>query len=272
LFYHIAITKVIFLVEKTLLFDKNASTLQNIHIIYMTKAEKKHIKQLQQKKYRNEFHSFIVEGWKSINDFIDGGYIPEMIYATTENAKYKHNFALEIISKKELESISLLKNPKDALAVFFQKDFGLLPQKDIILALDNLQDPGNLGTIIRTADWFGIKNIVCSQNTVDCYNPKVVQATMGSLANVNIIYTDLQKYLKATKLPVLGTFLQGKNVDKITFSKDTIIVIGNEGNGISKEIEAYITQKITIAKHPDANAESLNAAIATAVVLSKLAY
>ncbi len=251
-------------------FGKNTATLQNIHIIYMTKAEKKHIKQLQQKKYRNEYRTFIVEGWKSIKDFIVAGFIPENIYSTTENIDNPINFNVESISRKDLESISLLKNPKDALAVFFQKETSKTPSKGIILALDNLQDPGNLGTIIRTADWFGIKNIVCSNETVDCYNPKVVQATMGSLANIDIIYTDLAKYLTNANLPIYGTFLGGKNIDKITFPTDAIIIIGNEGNGISQEIETLVTQKITITKHPNAKAESLNAAIATAIVLSKI--
>jgi len=236
----------------------------------MTKAEKKHIKQLQQKKYRNEYRTFIVEGWKSIKDFIIAGFIPENIYSTTENIGNLINFDIEKISRKDLESISLLKNPKDALAVFFQKEISKTPSKGIILALDNLQDPGNLGTIIRTADWFGIKDIVCSQDTVDCYNPKVVQATMGSLANIDIVYTDLPKFLSHANLPVYGTFLDGKNVDEISFPSDAIIIIGNEGNGISQEIETPVTQKITIAKHPNAKAESLNAAIATAIVLSKI--
>jgi len=236
----------------------------------MTKAEIKQIKQLQQKKYRQEYKQFIVEGWKSIRDFILSGYKPVKIYATTEKDDavfLKSDF--EIISSKILQQISALKNPNDMLAVFSFKTKTDLPESGLILSLDNLQDPGNLGTIIRTADWFGIKNIVCSLGTVDCYNPKVVQASMGSLARVQVFYTDLPKYLSSLKIPVYGTFLEGENIYQSVLPDQAAIVIGNEGQGISTQTAECITRKITIPKAPTSAAESLNASVATAIVINE---
>ncbi len=232
----------------------------------MTKAEIKHVKQLQQKKHRQASGEFLVEGWKSILDFLLADFVPKKIYSTSilkEYAKFT-----EIIDVKTLKSVSLLKNPKDALAIFEMKVYKKMPSKGVILALDNLQDPGNLGTIIRTADWFGIQNIVCSNDTVDCYNPKVVQATMGSLANVSVIYADLAQFLKESTLPIYGTFLSGKSIYETQIDKDVIIVIGNEGNGISDKISKLIDERISIPKHKNTRAESLNAAIATAIIVS----
>jgi len=238
----------------------------------MTKAEIKHIKQLQQKKYRQASGEFLVEGLKSIIDFLQAGFVPKKIYSTTAfDNDYKQSIEIEIIDNKSLKSISLLKNPKDALAIFEIKMHHKIPSKGHILALDNLQDPGNLGTIIRTADWFGIQNIVCSVDTVDCYNPKVVQATMGSLANVSVIYTDLANYLTENTLPIYGAFLSGKSIYKTQIPSDAIIVIGNEGNGISDRIGKLIKERISIPKRKNTRAESLNAAIATAIIISNLA-
>ncbi len=236
----------------------------------MTKAEKKHIKQLQSKKYRKESGNFLVEGLKSIQDFLQAGFEAEKIYSTTDfTIKNAKNYPVEIIDEKTLRQISLLKNPKDALGVFKIPKTRQLPDENLILALDNLQDPGNLGTIIRTADWFGIKHIVCSYGTVDCYNPKVVQATMGSLANVQVHYTGLKQFLTTTKLPVFGTFLNGKNIYKTKLPDEAVIVIGNEGNGIRNEIKILIKNKLYIPKQADSKAESLNAALATAIVISE---
>ncbi len=138
---------------------------------------------------------------------------------------------------------------------------------DFHLALDEIQDPGNLGTIIRLADWFGVKNIVCSRNTADCFNPKVVQATMGSLFRVNIVYEDLKTFIEAKNLPVFGAFLEGKSIYKSSLSPKGILVLGNEGKGISSEIEKCITQKITIPRFGEA--ESLNVSVATGILLSE---
>jgi len=234
----------------------------------ITKADIKYIKQLQQKKYRKQYGVFVVEGWKSIQDFIKAGYLPQKIYATKQPDDFVTD-SVESVTGKQLKQISSLQHPKDALAVFKIQAFDTLPSSGLILALDDLQDPGNLGTIIRTADWFGVRQIVCSENTVDCYNPKVVQATMGALANVSIIYTDLEAYLKQINLPVYGTFLDGENIYKSTLPQEAVMVIGNEGNGIKPEIAGLTTHKLHIPKAPDAIAESLNAAIATAVVLNE---
>lgn len=232
----------------------------------MTKAEKKQLKQLQQKKYRNRTGTFVVEGWKSILSFLESGYIPHKIYSVSTNIP-DENIEVEAISAQELKVASALQHPKDAIAIFGIKKNTGLPKSGLILALDNLQDPGNMGTIIRTADWFGIKDLVCSLQTADCYNPKVVQATMGSLANVNIHYTDLKAYLHQTDLPVYGTFLEGENVYKASLPSEAIVVIGNEGKGIRKEIETEVDYKIHIPKHRGTLAESLNAAIATALIV-----
>ena len=237
----------------------------------MTNNEKKHIKQLQQKKYRNRSGEFVVEGIKSIRDFLHAGFEPVKIYSTTEISEAENNIGkLEIIDKKTLRQISFLKNPKDALAVFKIPQRQELPDFGWIIALDGLQDPGNLGTIIRTADWFGIKNIVCSEDSVDAYNPKVVQATMGSLANVPVYYTDLAAFLSQTSLPVYGACMRGNNVYQTNFPKEGILVTGNEGNGISDKIQKLIQHKVHIPKHPDSRAESLNAAVATTVFVSEI--
>jgi len=237
----------------------------------MTKADAKFIKQLQKKKYRKIHRAFVVEGLKSILDFIKAGYQPVKIYTKKlyDNYLPKDNSNVEIITPKQLKQISFLQHPKDALAVFKINDQDDLPQKGLIIALDDLQDPGNLGTIIRTADWFGIRHIVCSENTVDCYNPKVVQATMGSLANVNVSYTDLHTFLKQTSLPIFGTFLEGNNIYKTRLPKEAIVVIGNEGKGISKEIGNLTKHKIYIPKAEGSLAESLNASVAAAIVLNE---
>ncbi len=235
----------------------------------VTKSEIKFIRQLQQKKYRKQHHAFVVEGWKSIRDFIKAGYNLQKIYTIRELEGIPVNVTIKIINRNQLKQLSFLQHPKDALAVFEMKQTAPLPDSGLILALDDLQDPGNLGTIIRTADWFGVRHIVCSENTVDCYNPKVVQATMGALANVAVNYTDLAGFLQKTKCPVFGTFLSGDNIYQSTLPQDAIILIGNEGNGIKPEIGKLTTHRIHIPQASGAIAESLNASIATAVVLNE---
>lgn len=235
----------------------------------MTKAEQKYIKQLQQKKYRQQYKAFVVEGWKSILDFLKAGFQPEKIWAVDIPQYLQNNDHIEQISPKQLQQISFLKHPKDALAVFKMPENKKISSTGLVLVLDDLQDPGNLGTIIRTADWFGIRQIVCSLNTVDCYNPKVVQATMGALANVSVIYTDLQMYLQKAEQPVYGTFLGGQNIYKTDLPEKAIVVIGNEGNGISPAVGTLVNHKITIPKSKNALAESLNASVASAIIMSE---
>ena len=235
----------------------------------ITKAQKKHIKSLKQKKYRKLHQEFVVEGNKSINDFIKNGYEPVFIFSAGEPG-WKNGPEILPVTKKELNEISFLKHPKDSLAVFKMKKENPVSFDKPVIVLDGIQDPGNLGTIIRTADWFGIKDIVCSPDTVDCYSPKVVQASMGSLANINMHYKNLEDFFKTYSFPVFGTFMEGENALQIKYPSRFAMVIGNEGNGITKETMKYIDKKITIPKHPGASAESLNAAIANAIILSKV--
>jgi TrmH family RNA methyltransferase len=180
------------------------------------------------------------------------------------------------VSQEELSRVSLLKTPQQVLALFAQPHYTLRtgwPQQELCLALDDIQDPGNLGTMIRLADWFGIEHIICSTNTVDVYNPKTVQATMGALARVKVCYTDLPSYIRSLGegVAVAGTFLDGVNLYTQTLPTNGLVVMGNEGNGISREIEELVNQKLYIPNYPQGQetSESLNVAIATAVVCAE---
>lgn len=186
------------------------------------------------------------------------------------NLSRKINF--QEISVKDIEKISTLKTPQEVIGlvkipIWPTLNYDSLKQR-FSLVLDNIQDPGNMGTIIRTADWFGINDIICSEDTVDVYNPKVVQATMGSLARVNVHYTTLAQALQQIKLPIFGAMLDGENIYNTTFGDEGLLVMGNEGNGISADIERLITTKITIPRA--GQAESLNVAIATAILCSEI--
>ena len=173
--------------------------------------------------------------------------------------------------------LSFLKNPQDVLAIFKRPNWDITeitPEKELVLALDGIQDPGNLGTIIRLADWFGISHIVCSKDTADVFSPKTVQATMGALAHVKIHYTDLETFLQAQSaqaIPLYGTFLGGENLYEKTLSGNGILIMGNEGNGIRPAIEAFVNEKLYIPNYPEGRdtSESLNVAIATAVVCAE---
>ena len=238
----------------------------------LSKNQTKLIQKLQQKKYRNELKLFLVEGKKSILEFLRAGYKPELIAATEifSNELPKQFFIP--ISAEELKKISLLQNPDEGLAVFHQPPLQGILQEGIILALDNIQDPGNLGTIIRLADWFGIETIICNTQTVDCYNPKVVQATMGSLARVKVHYLPLAGFFATCSLPIYVTTLQGGNLYTTPFPTDCVIVMGNEANGISTQIQQLSNHAITIPQFSKHQAtESLNVATATAIILSQVA-
>jgi TrmH family RNA methyltransferase len=175
-----------------------------------------------------------------------------------------------LISEAELKKISFLKTPNKALALFKIAESSPATAKGLIVALDAIRDPGNLGTIIRLCDWFGVKQLVCSETTVDSYNPKVIQATMGSLTRVNVVYTDLEHYLSEAALPVFGAFMDGENVYKTNLPKDGILVMGNEANGVSDKISALITEKIAIPRFGDLQqTESLNVAMATGILLNE---
>ena len=235
----------------------------------VSKNQIKLINSLQQKKYRKLHNLFIAEGKKVIQELIDANFSLEHLFVTKENLfDSKYNF--ELISDNDLKKISALTTANDCLAVFKIKEVNFKVSSGLELALDNIKDPGNMGTIIRLCDWFGISKIVCTEETVDIYNPKVVQATMGSLARVEVLYTNLANYLKTTDLEIFGTFMEGTNIYKTELPSKGIIVMGNEANGISTEIENLVTQKISIPRFGSLQqTESLNVATATAVILSE---
>lgn len=242
-----------------------------------TKAQIKLIKSLHLKKYRNEYNLFVAEGSTNVLELLNSPFRLQWLFARgswiekfTERAK-EHN--VQQVSGKEMEMMSSLKNPSEVLAVFKLPelpDFNPGTIDDYVLALDGIKDPGNLGTIVRTADWFGIKNILCTHETVDVYNPKVVQATMGSLARVRVYYLDLEKILTEmpTDIDVYGAFLHGDPVNSVEKQGKGVILIGSEAHGISKDYLSLITHKITIPAFSKgkSGAESLNAAVATAIL------
>lgn len=232
--------------------------------------QKKELVALQQKKVRTSTNSFVVEGVKMVEELLQSDYKIKDLYATASWISENKVVDCVGVSEKELAQISSLKSPNKVLAVVEQKTPKevQLSQK-LTLALDKLQDPGNLGTIIRTADWFGIETIVCSTDAVDVYNPKVLQATMGSFFRVNIIYTDLPTFFRSNKdLTVYGALLNGENVyQKTVVPKAAILLMGNESQGISEELLPFVTEKIKIPNF--GKAESLNVATATAILCSE---
>ena len=234
----------------------------------LSKSQIKLITSLKQKKYRVQHGLFVVEGVKTINELLKSHLQMHRLY-TTET--FNIDAKLEVlITESELKKISFLTTPNTALAVFEIPKPKKTQENSLIVALDAVRDPGNLGTIIRLCDWFGISDLVCSTETVDCFNPKVVQATMGSITRVNISYLDLNQFLSDTKLPVFGAFMEGANVYETTLINKGVLVMGNEANGISKNIEALITNKISIPRFGNIQAtESLNVATATAILLSE---
>lgn len=234
----------------------------------LTKATIKLIKSLQQKKYRNTHELFVVEGKKSVEEFLAGDFILKFFFVTEAFAQAFPQ--AEICSEKQMQQMSGLRNAPNVLAVFEQKSFSIPQMIDkTYFALDDVQDPGNLGTIIRLADWFGMHHIFCSENTVDVYNPKVVQACMGSLARVKIHYVNLAEYLKSIDCEIFGTFMNGHNLYQNSFPNTGIVVMGNEAHGISPEIEKLCTQKIAIPQAGNST-ESLNVAMASAIVASEI--
>ena len=236
----------------------------------VSKNQIKLITNLVQKKFRKEQHLFIAEGKKVIEELLLSNFELYHVFFTKPMFSNVLESKKTLINDADLAKITALKTANDCLAVFKIPIAKEIISSGLILALDDIRDPGNLGTIIRLCDWYGIQQIVCSEQTVDIYNPKVIQATMGSIARVNIIYNDLEKYLSTTKMPVFGTFMQGENIYKSNLPARGIIVLGNEANGISKPIENLITNRITIPRFGNIQAtESLNVATATAIVLSE---
>ncbi len=234
---------------------------------------KKLIKELHDKKGRNEHKLFLVEGEVSVLEFLKSDYKLEALIASTEflndHKSEVKNIAEKIqeVKKTELEKLGTLSSNDKAIGIFHQKEvpaFSL--ENEIVLALSDVNDPGNLGTIVRIADWYGVKKIVASKNTVDVYNPKVISATKGSFARVQVYYEDLKSFLENHQdVPVLGADLAGENVHTYKYPEQGILLMGSESHGIHSDLEKYITQKITIPRY--GHAESLNVGIATAVIL-----
>lgn len=243
----------------------------------LSKNKIKYIRSLELKKNRKEEQVFVAEGHKLVGDLL--GYFPcRLLIATSDWLKANRAVtADEVIevTQEELSRASLQKTPKEVLAVFAQPSYDLNPdviKNSLCLALDDVQDPGNLGTIIRLADWFGIEHIFCSIGTADVYNPKTVQATMGALARVKVHYCSLPQLIESlVDTPVYGTFLNGNVIYTESLSAHGLIVMGNEGKGVSPEVEKLINKRLYIPNYPQERetSESLNVAIATAVVCSE---
>lgn len=254
--------------------------LDNVHnmISKLSKNKISFIRSLERKKERTENNSFLAEGPKVVKDLLNA-YHCDYIAATQEWLHENPNISADevcCVSAEDLSRASLMKTPQQVLAVFRQQMESVdmeIPRHSLCLALDGVQNPGNLGTIIRLADWFGIEHIFCSLDTVDIYNPKVVQATMGAMAHVHTHYLSLVEFIKhfSNEVPVYGTLLEGQNIFHEKLTSNGIIVMGNEGKGISREIEGLINHSLYIPNYPlgRATTDSLNVAIATAIVCAE---
>jgi TrmH family RNA methyltransferase len=243
----------------------------------ISKSDIKYIQSLAHKKFRDEERLFIVEGVKMVEELISSASDNiDRVFATKNWVERQLpntvvNKLTVVIEEHELAKISQHKTPNEVLALVkfpkFQNEYNT--DNKLTLVLDQIQDPGNLGTIIRTCDWFGINQIVCSLDTVDNYNPKVIQSAMGSILHVEVIYRSLPSFLSTVQdIPIYAAVLNGKSIHDIAIAKPSLLLIGNESNGISKEVLAFATEKITIPKL--GQAESLNAAIASGIIISAL--
>jgi rRNA methylases len=245
----------------------------------LSKSKIKYIQSLKEKKYREEYNTFVAEGDKMVTDLLPVMSC-ELLVATPDFLQSRLAIIANVkeiieVSKSDIDKASFLINPQQVIAVFERPQYTLNIDKikdQLSLMLDGIQDPGNLGTIIRLADWYGIENIICSKDTVDVYNPKVVQATMGALARIKLHYTDLKETIeKLNNTPIYGTFLDGTDLYTTEISESGIIIMGNEGKGIRPEIAKCINKRLYIPNYPKGRetSESLNVAIATAIVCSE---
>lgn len=237
---------------------------------HVTKAQIKLVRSLQQKKYRDEQDLFVAEGDKCVEE-IRKAFPLVYLFREGENA-----------TRTEIEQMSSLRTPQGVIGVFskVESQKSIVEGDDLIVALDGVQDPGNLGTIIRTCDWFGVRRLICSRDTADCFNPKVVQATMGALARVRVEYVDLVSWIeelkiKNSKLKIVGTLLDGRDLYESPITNNqsprTVVIMGNEGNGISEAVRRLITDPVRIPSYPKdvETSESLNVSIATAIILAE---
>lgn len=249
----------------------------------VSKSQISFIKSLHQKKNRHEHRLFIAEGVKLVTEILNSDFTVHAIYTTKAlldqhpsfEANVSKNIEIHIVSVSEMERISGLNTPPEVLIVakIPDRDHGKLftkafYQQDLVLMADDIRDPGNLGTLIRIADWFGIKQLVCSEETVEVYNPKVVQATMGSLVRVKVQYADLKEVLTEVKgIPVYGALLEGRPIYSESLQAEGVLLLGNESHGISNELIPFVTRPVSIPRF--GGAESLNVAIAAAVMCSE---
>ena len=233
----------------------------------LTKNQIKFIKGLSSKKNRIEHQCFIVEGEKSVLELLMSDFEIIDLYAVDSFIKESDFAEITLITNNELAQISSLKSPNKVLAVVKIPQAIEANRKGVIIVLDSVNDPGNLGTIIRLCDWFGVQQIICSEDTVDMYNPKVVQASMGSLFRTNIFYTSLKNYLKEVETPIFGTFTDGSNIKSLDkLPEDVHLIFGNESIGISEEVTSLVTNRVAV-KNIGLKTESLNVAMATAIFL-----
>ena len=226
---------------------------------------------LDKKKFRQKYNLFLVEGNKIITELKNSSYKIKEIFSINPSELDFLNTETHLITERELKKISFLQSPKDSVAVVELPEARFLENQNIQIILDGIQDPGNLGTIIRLADWFGIEQIVCSIDTVDLYNPKVVQSTKGSLARVNVFYTDLNVFLKESTSENIGTDMVGESIYDCKFPEKFNLILGNEGNGMRPEVEKLVSKNITIPRFGKTQStESLNVSMATSIILGQI--
>jgi len=234
----------------------------------LSKNHLKLITSLRQKKYRQKHKMFVVEGVKVVHEFLNSSFELHQLFSV--DAEFESDHPMILISETELKKASHLVNPNKVLAIFHIPETSDVSNTGLILALDSINDPGNLGTIIRLCDWFGISQLICSADTVDCYNSKVVQASMGSLTRVQLHYLDLTSFLEKSQLPVFIADMKGENVYKAALPQEGILVMGNEANGVSQLVSQLADHVLSIPRFGNIQqTESLNVATATAILLSE---
>jgi len=226
---------------------------------------------LDKKKFRQKYNLFLVEGNKTITELFKSNFKIKEIFSTDPQKLDRGDVPLTHISDNELKKISFLQNPKDSVAVCYLNEEKKLDDGNLQLVLDGIQDPGNMGTIIRLADWFGIEQIICSKDTVDFYNPKVIMASMGSFTRVNIVYTDLTEYLSQTENVNIGTDMEGENIYSFRKPEKMNLILGNEGNGMRPETERLLEKSVMIPRFGQSQStESLNVSMAAGIILGQL--
>ncbi len=226
---------------------------------------------MDKKKFRQKYDLFLVEGNKIICELFNSKVKIKEIFSTDPQKLDNRDVPITHISENELKKISKLQHPKDSVAVCYLEPQERWEDKDIQLVLDGIQDPGNLGTIIRLADWFGIEQVICSEDTVDIYNPKVIMATMGSFTRVNVVYTNLTEYLSKTENVNIGTDMKGENIYSFKRPQKMNLILGNEGNGMRPETEQLIQKSVMIPRFGTSKStESLNVSMAAGIILGQL--